>query len=161
MLKSGLQIRIPALHDASCYQLEFSDHLYCSLMSSTSAPAPWSSASEGTWCPLPFRNWAVGTSLPPSQFLKPWPELFLSIPCCMTLRTLASFSIFSLCSLRNWRTSLHPWASEKAHDSLFPEFKFEFSIWFFHQRIVRKGAGRKSWRRMQPRTVVLPPFPEA
>ena len=35
-LKSGLQTSMPALLDASWNQKEFSDHLYCSLISSTS-----------------------------------------------------------------------------------------------------------------------------
>ena len=35
---SGLHTRIPALLDASRYQAQFLDYLYCSLMSSTSAP---------------------------------------------------------------------------------------------------------------------------
>ena len=37
-----------------------------------------------------------------------WPGLLLSIPCWMTLRALANFSIFSLCSIRSWRTFFHP-----------------------------------------------------
>ena len=44
----------------------------------------------------------------------------------MTLRALANFSIFSLFSLKNWRTSFHPSASEKAPESTFPTvFKFK------------------------------------
>ena len=49
-----------------------------------------------------------------------WPGLFLYIPCWMTLRALANFSIFALCSLRSWRTSFDPSAPVEAPKSTFP-----------------------------------------
>ena len=49
-----------------------------------------------------------------------WPGLFLSIPCWMTLRALASFYIFSLCSFRSWMLSFYPSAPEEAPKFTFP-----------------------------------------
>ena len=49
-----------------------------------------------------------------------WPGLFLSIPCWMTLRALANFSIFSLCFLWSWGTFFHLTAPGEAPKSTFP-----------------------------------------
>ena len=49
-----------------------------------------------------------------------WPGLFLSIPCWMTLRALANFSIFSFCFFRCWRMSFHPSAPGEVPQSTFP-----------------------------------------
>ena len=126
----------------------------------------WVSSLFWSSTPLSSRHlWVL--SIPPNtsaasfteSFTKP--GLFLSIPFCITLRALASFSIFSFCSFRSWRTSFHPSAPEGAPKSSFPTFLNFFSINLFYQRIVRRGAGRNSWERVYPRTEVLPQFPEA
>ena len=52
MLKSELQTRITALHDASWYQAEFLDHFYCSLMSSRSAPFSLAVCIRRSWASL-------------------------------------------------------------------------------------------------------------
>ena len=48
-----------------------------------------------------------------------WPGLFLRISCWMTLKALDNVSIFSLCSLRSWRTSFYPSAPGEAPKSTF------------------------------------------
>ena len=71
-----------------------------------------------------------------------WPGLFLSIPRWMTLRALANFSIFSLCSLRSWKTSFHPAAPKKAPESTFPTvFKFESIKLFTSALCVEEQVG--------------------
>ena len=60
-----------------------------------------------------------------------WRGLFLSISCCMMLRALANLSIFSFCSFRSWRTSLHPSASGEAPKYTFPIVFSKVSIKFF------------------------------
>ena len=59
------------------------------------------------------------------------PVLFLSIPCWITLRALANFSISSFCSFRSWRTSSHPSAPGEAPKSTFPTIFSFFSINLF------------------------------
>ena len=62
------------------------------------------------WKPTPLSRrhlWVLSipltTSVASFTLSLTWPGLFLSIPCWMTLRALANFSIFLVCSLRSWR----------------------------------------------------------
>ena len=48
----------------------------------------------------------------------------------------------------------------RGHKNLSFLFLFHF-LSFFHQRMLRRVAGRNSWDRVYPRTEVLPQFPEA
>ena len=80
--------------------------------------AGWDSSLFWTSTPLSRRHlWVLSIPLNTSVALftlsSTWPRLFLSIPYWMTLRALAKFSSFLLCSLRSWRTSFHP----KSHPS--------------------------------------------
>ena len=54
MLKSGLQTRIPALLDASCYQAEFSDYLCSSRMCNISALLSLAVCIRRFWASFPL-----------------------------------------------------------------------------------------------------------
>ena len=75
--------------------------------------AGWDSSLFWISTPLSSRHlWVLSiplnTSVAALALSLTCPGLFLSIPCWITLRALANFSIFTLCSFRSWRTSFHP-----------------------------------------------------
>ena len=90
----------------------------------------WNSSLFGISTPLSKRHlWVL--SMPPKTSVASfmlsltWPGLFLSIPCCLTLRALASFSIFSTLLLQELKDVL-PFLSPRRSPRLLIPGRFFF-----------------------------------